>query len=192
NLWGASLSSGAQRTEPEQDAKEVWFAGVHSDVGGGYPPADSMLWKYSFAWMVREAAAAGAKFDSRGVEQFLGAISSASPWASTEGHQSLKGLWWICECLPKKYWDDHAVPPSYHYRIPLGKPRQVPSGAQLHRSIIERMRALADYRPPNLEAGFVSRVLASAPATETVPYTPGADRTLVASPTPSPPSMAST
>jgi len=169
NLWG--------KPQPdvlgsEQDVKEVWFAGVHSDVGGGYPPAESMLWKCSFAWMVQEAAAAGVKFNAQGVEHFLGAVSSANPWSSTDAHQSLHGFWWACECLPKKYWDDHAVPPCYRYRIPMGGPRQVPPGAQLHRSIIDRMRARADCRPPNLDPSFVSRIVASPPVTETVSYTP--------------------
>jgi hypothetical protein len=48
----------------------------------------------------------------------------------------------------------------------------VPAGAQLHRSIIERMQAWADYRPPNLDPGFVKRVLAGTPVTETLTYTP--------------------
>jgi uncharacterized protein (DUF2235 family) len=169
NLW-AQPAAGAPRTE--QDVKEVWFAGVHSDVGGGYPPADSMLWKCSFGWMVQEASAAGVKFVGRAVQEFLGDPSATAPWHNSAAHQSLKGIWWLCECLPKKYWDDHIDPPCYRFRVPLGGARRVPAGAQLHRSIIERMQAWADYRPPNLDAGFVKRVVATPPATETVLYKP--------------------
>ena len=46
--------------EPEDDLKnpkpkrieEVWFAGVHSDVGGGYP--DDMTAHCPLVWMIRE------------------------------------------------------------------------------------------------------------------------------------------
>jgi uncharacterized protein (DUF2235 family) len=41
--------------EPEQDLKELWFAGVHSDVGGGYPEQDGGLWRVAFEWMLGEA-----------------------------------------------------------------------------------------------------------------------------------------
>jgi uncharacterized protein (DUF2235 family) len=183
NLWGKPAgASENQHSQPDQDVKEVWFAGVHSDVGGGYPPADSMLWKCSFAWMVQEARAAGVRFDQRGVDQFLGAVSPETEWYTTCAHQSLKGVWWICECLPKKYWDNRAVPAAYRFRIPLGKPREVPAGAQLHRSIIDRMRVMSDYRPANLEPAFVSRVLESAPVTETVGYAPNADAPIQSGP----------
>jgi uncharacterized protein (DUF2235 family) len=40
------------------DLKEVWFAGVHSDVGGGYED-DVRLSEIPAAWMLREAAARG-------------------------------------------------------------------------------------------------------------------------------------
>jgi uncharacterized protein (DUF2235 family) len=40
----------------DQDVKNVWFAGVHSDVGGGYQPEESGLAKVAFEWMIREAS----------------------------------------------------------------------------------------------------------------------------------------
>lgn len=42
-----------------QDIKQVWFAGVHADIGGGYPETESGLAKYSLQWMIDEAAAHG-------------------------------------------------------------------------------------------------------------------------------------
>ena len=44
----------------QQDIKQVWFAGVHADIGGGYPEAESGLAKFPLDWMIREAAAAWA------------------------------------------------------------------------------------------------------------------------------------
>ena len=38
--------------EPDLRIQEVWFAGVHSDVGGGYP--DDMTAHCPLVWMIRE------------------------------------------------------------------------------------------------------------------------------------------
>jgi uncharacterized protein (DUF2235 family) len=43
-----------------QDLKQVWFSGVHSEVGGG--SADTSLSDIALLWMTREAAAAGLRF----------------------------------------------------------------------------------------------------------------------------------
>jgi uncharacterized protein (DUF2235 family) len=48
NLFGAPHDA-------QQDIKEVWFAGVHSDVGGSYPESESQLSKIALRWMVCEA-----------------------------------------------------------------------------------------------------------------------------------------
>ena len=42
-----------------QDVKEVWFAGCHSDVGGGYPRECSSPADVSLRWMLEEARAHG-------------------------------------------------------------------------------------------------------------------------------------
>ncbi|MBL9154463.1 MAG: DUF2235 domain-containing protein [Verrucomicrobiales bacterium] len=44
--------------KPGLDLKEVWFAGVHSDVGGGYTD-DRRLSEIPAAWILREAASRG-------------------------------------------------------------------------------------------------------------------------------------
>ena len=41
--WGGPFRP---RTVKEQDVTEVWFSGVHGDVGGGYPEKDSQLAKF--------------------------------------------------------------------------------------------------------------------------------------------------
>lgn len=45
------------------DLKEVWFAGVHSDIGGGYED-DNRLSEIPAAWIIREAESCGLKFSS--------------------------------------------------------------------------------------------------------------------------------
>ncbi len=44
-----------KREEDVQNVWEVWFAGVHSDVGGGYPEQEGGLWRTPFLWMLRES-----------------------------------------------------------------------------------------------------------------------------------------
>lgn len=55
-LWDRSRRAG-----PDQRVCQMWFAGVHSDVGGGYPAAG--LSQIAFGWMVAEAAAQGLAID---------------------------------------------------------------------------------------------------------------------------------
>ena len=49
---------------PGTDLKQVWFVGVHGDVGGGYAPKDdeALLSDIPLAWMMGEAHAAGLAF----------------------------------------------------------------------------------------------------------------------------------
>ena len=53
----------------DQDSQQVWFAGVHADIGGGYPERQSALSKYPLLWMIEEAVKAGLKVDRRTVNQ---------------------------------------------------------------------------------------------------------------------------
>lgn len=57
------LEPDAQPTEPPQDfdrVREVWFAGAHSDIGGGYP--DDQLAHIPLVWMLEEIREADQKF----------------------------------------------------------------------------------------------------------------------------------
>jgi hypothetical protein len=38
-----------------QDIKQVWFSGVHADIGGGYPEIESGPAKYPLGWLIDEA-----------------------------------------------------------------------------------------------------------------------------------------
>lgn len=47
--------------KPDIDLLQVWFPGVHSDIGGGYAD-DHRLADQAMLWMLKEAQAAGLKF----------------------------------------------------------------------------------------------------------------------------------
>jgi uncharacterized protein (DUF2235 family) len=44
---------------PPQDIKQVWFAGYHSDIGGGFAENESGIAKYPLKWMIDEAVRHG-------------------------------------------------------------------------------------------------------------------------------------
>ncbi|HEX9106454.1 MAG TPA: DUF2235 domain-containing protein [Longimicrobiales bacterium] len=56
-IWEAQQPTVGQ---PPQTVKQVWFAGVHSDIGGGY--ASAALSDVTLEWMIREAAGCGLGF----------------------------------------------------------------------------------------------------------------------------------
>jgi hypothetical protein len=56
-----AAADGARSIGDEQ-VSQVWFAGVHSNVGGGYP--DDALAFVPFVWMMTEAEHCGLRFKS--------------------------------------------------------------------------------------------------------------------------------
>jgi uncharacterized protein (DUF2235 family) len=137
-----------------QDVKNVYFAGVHSDVGGGYLPSESGLAKIAFLWMTQEAVKAGLDIDQAGYLRELS--DGASPDPTGPLHVSLHGMWWLGEFLPMKRfsWDDK----KWHWHWLVGgfnQARDVLRNADkpfvaLHRSVLERLQQCADYRPANI------------------------------------------
>ncbi|KAF7364593.1 DUF2235 domain-containing protein [Mycena venus] len=80
------------------DVKEVWFAGVHSDIGGGLREnIDLNLSSVSVLWMENEAAAAGLRLDPRtnGAAWNLDDLQNDS-----NVHESLTAAWKPLEYLP--------------------------------------------------------------------------------------------
>jgi uncharacterized protein (DUF2235 family) len=142
-----------------QDVKQVWFAGVHADVGGGYPEDESGLSKYPLLWMINQARASGLQTTTAMVNYLVlgkprrdSARVYASPSPAARLHRSLKGPWWMLEVLPKRAaLREWKRPRSlFGVYLPLGEPRTIPEGALVHRSVFDRMAAVPDYRPANL------------------------------------------
>ncbi len=137
-LWGAP--------EPHQDMKQVWFTGVHSDVGGSYPETQSQLSKLSLEWMLHEAAQAGLKVNPKKALCVLGKAPSCPPLpeyvpAKPDGmmHPSLKGAWWMLELLPHRYEENPGKATGVRWRIPLGAYRRIPDGAVIYEPALARI-----------------------------------------------------
>src|SRR5262244_529738 len=92
-----------------KDVKQVWFPGVHCDIGGGYPEIDSGLSKITLEWMLKEAVPAGLITDPTRVDRILGrsGCGYATPKADAKMHESLTVWWRAAEFVPKRHynWD---------------------------------------------------------------------------------------
>lgn len=150
NLWGKPFK--------DQDVKQVWFAGSHSDVGGAYEESESGLSQITLEWMVQEALKEGLLIDEDRYHTVVpdetiiddGVCSHTPPDHKGKLHESLRGLWWIPEYMPKLYADRH----DEHKRklkIPGGKRRHIKDGAVIHQSVKSRMNEqTCKYNPENL------------------------------------------
>ena len=113
--------------DPREGIEQVWFPGVHSDVGGGYP--ESGLSDVTLAWMLEKVKPHGIIFEEGTFD--------------TDGNPVLKG-----DPLMTPMHDSYKPP----FITPLGPaPRVIPVSAALHTSVKERLGNVAlAYQPPNL------------------------------------------
>jgi uncharacterized protein (DUF2235 family) len=140
--------------DPKQDVKEVWFAGVHCDVGGGYAEDQSQLAKMALRWMLAEAEFAGLIIDPQRKSDILGPRApNAAPDPHTKNqHESLSGLWWIAEVWPKIV-QKQIQPDKWRSSlyINLARRRRIASGCLVHESVQTRIADPSlQYKPSNL------------------------------------------
>jgi hypothetical protein len=110
----------ATTPRPER-VKEVWFAGVHSDVGGGYP--EDNLAQVPLVWMMGEIGA-GLQFLPGAREAF---VSNASAYAPV--HDSRSGLAVFYRYSPRTVGDNGGTPLIHHSvaeKIAFGTERYAP------------------------------------------------------------------
>jgi uncharacterized protein (DUF2235 family) len=122
-----------------KDLKQVWFAGVHCDVGGGYPEKESGLSKIALDWMIQEAKKAGLKVDGTREAEVLGKdhndkYAAADPDAQI--HESLSGAWNLGEFVLKEHYD-WATGTSKR-RMNLYRRRTLPPNSLVHESVFLR------------------------------------------------------
>jgi uncharacterized protein (DUF2235 family) len=124
--------------------EQVWFPGVHCDVGGSY--ADSELADITLAWMMNKAKERGLEFLPDAEAKYL------TP-PDTNIHGKAHDEW---KLVP---WG-------------LAKHRTVPANASLANSVLLRCAATGDplYRPSNLT--FVDGKPSGYSTTDVLPYTP--------------------
>jgi uncharacterized protein (DUF2235 family) len=139
HLWQLPKDPAAARGP--RDLQQVWFPGVHCDVGGGYPEETSGLSKYPLEWMIEEAKAAGLLVDPDKQAEVLGLLGTgryAPPKADAPIHESLCGAWRIVEFIPKRHWNWKTNRPEY--RMNLYRRRTIPPGSLIHEAAYLRGR----------------------------------------------------
>ena len=150
NLWGHDPAM-------PTDVEQVWFPGVHCDVGGGYREGEAGLSKLALKWMVGEAERFGIRFNPKAKAIILPAKDTneyAAASATAVQHESLQGWWWIAEFFPKSIKD-----PANNFQsrwiIPWGRYRRVLENAKIHGSVFERQKNHhPPYQPTNLPKQF--------------------------------------
>jgi uncharacterized protein (DUF2235 family) len=115
------------RSKPRQTVRQVWFCGVHSDIGGGYP--EHGLSDISLQWMIEAAADAGLAFDD---DVLRAAPLNGDPTGVL--HDSRKGV--------------------YRFKREFVRSIGIDETQSLHPSVLERWDADPTYRPANLRRFF--------------------------------------
>jgi hypothetical protein len=159
---------------PEPDVLEVWFAGVHADVGGGSTKNNTSrsLSNITLRWMVREVISAqcGVLFDQHamrhygvttsltgspiragGREKVLNAADVGAP-IHDQMKTTLGIFWWLLEIIPMpETWQDKSGHWKRKWGINLGHGRRIPESdfpPNFHVTVRDRMNdASSKYTP---------------------------------------------
>jgi len=91
--WTQALDAQQRPVRPQQVLEQVWFPGVHCDVGGGY--GASGLSDLALQWMIAKARACGLLFRERAIE--VGGHLAPDPLGRQ--HESFTGLFLVGDAL---------------------------------------------------------------------------------------------
>jgi uncharacterized protein (DUF2235 family) len=135
------------RSDEGHDTVELWFPGVHSDVGGGYPESCGRLWWNPFLWILEEAEKQGLANNPTRKAEIL-SNPPGQPWAEPINN-SLTWKWLIGELWPKFRYTEKWPRPNF------GTVRQMRSGTRFHQSALYRLRdAKPEYKPAAVPNDF--------------------------------------
>ena len=123
---------------PGQVVEQVWFSGVHCDVGGSYP--ETGLSNITLSWMLSKAVALGVEVNPAAAQLYLPVPVDAKGAIDTI-HESWNLVW--------------GFPHS----------RTIPPNSSISNSVAVRLAHMSNYRPSNLtltESQLASTYLAEA------------------------------
>lgn len=136
-LWTGALA-------PGQVLEQVWFAGVHSDVGGSYP--ETGLSNITLSWMLSKAAALGVEVVPAAAQLYL--PLPADPKGAVDTIHESWNLGW-------GFWQHRNIQPN----------------SKIGNSVEIRLAHISGYRPANLHLDGVQ--LANTYAIDAVVSSPG-------------------
>jgi uncharacterized protein (DUF2235 family) len=111
---------------PAQVLEQIWFTGVHCDVGGGYP--ETGLSDITLGWMMLKAKQEGLQFDD-------GVFNSYAGLDAKHAFDPLHESWSLLWGLPQR--------------------RPIAAGSTLSNSVDMRLKSDPTYRPSNVPADYV-------------------------------------
>lgn len=128
---------------PPGRMKQVWFSGMHADVGGGYP--DDSVAKIPLLWMIDEARQVGLRFDDSLVEAIE---REASPFAPL--HDSRRGIGSYYRLQPRKLSArlDPPDPNTLIMQDPRLRNRGMLRSVVVHESVFARIERGTDKAVP--------------------------------------------
>lgn len=144
--WGNPFNKAAAKP---QDAEEVWFAGGHGDVVGGYQEAASALCKVPLVWMIERAKPCGLRFRTQSVNSVVLAKPKDTNYVAPDplgaAHETMTAAWSVLEFVPRRKPKDSSRPSLFGIALPLFERRTIPAGANVHVSIVKRRKALGQW-----------------------------------------------
>jgi uncharacterized protein (DUF2235 family) len=128
-----------------QHVEQVWFCGVHSDVGGGYAQSD--VSDIALDWMIQKADVAGLRFD-----QDVMRARPTKPNARGKLHNSKTGWYRLTP------GDDRSIGLQVEHEGGTDEEKAEQRGMdptqKLHPSVLQRWDADSEYRPKSLQEYF--------------------------------------
>ncbi len=120
----------------EEWISQVWFAGMHANIGGGYP--DDALSCVPLVWMAEEAKKRGLDFHQHALDQM---VAKADPLGRI--YDSRSGVKGYYRYNPRKIAVLTDSP-----MVTIGRPK-------IHRSVIDRLKAAPEaYAPIGFPSGY--------------------------------------
>lgn len=157
NLWREPEPTDPPATRTT-DLRQVWFAGVHADIGGGYAQGEHGLSLIPLAWMRDHAEQAQLTFRPKISARLLAGDDNAKATTTADVvainidapmHDELQRqkAWHLLERLPIPRWrPDGEGGWKRRWQCHAGRPRHVPDKSFVHYSVKLR-QSKTDYSP---------------------------------------------
>ena len=110
----------------DQILEQIWFPGVHSDVGGGYPENETGLSDIPLVWMLEKARNCNLIFEN----------VPLNPDPLAKMHKSYRGFYTLI--------------PKFYRPIDQPDPEKGNTNESLYPSVVKRYKNNGNYRPKNL------------------------------------------
>lgn len=138
-----------------KDCKEVWFAGVHSDIGGSYTKEG--LSKITLEWMLGEASRYGLKLIKDRVDKYV--YGKNSNYQKPDFRQNIENSntfkHKVSSILPRPSYDSII---GFYFDFRFMAVREIEDNALVHESVEEKLKHQTSdhsYAPVNLPKNYV-------------------------------------